>query len=202
MHRSNSPTGPDAPTGTDTYPLTGSVGCHCRLRPHGALPIFHPLWTHMRAGRVHFMGGRDSALKVLVGVDGSPSSHAAPRRAVPYAERIGCDVWQWLPGSCLGRTGGRARGGSPVRPNDHGAMPRQVHQVLGEAGAAQGPERPVRGNPVEALLGEAEGAVVGSRGMGGFRRTLLSSVSQQSAMQSRGRSHSEGLLFAHVSGEE
>ena len=171
MRRSNSPTGPDAPTGTDAYPLTGSVGCLCRLRPHGALPIFPPVWTHMRAGRVHFMCGRDSALNVAVGVDDSPSSHAAPRWAVRYAERIGCDVWQWLPRSCLGRTGGRARGGFPVRPNDQRAMPRRVHQVLGEAGAAQGPERPVKGNPVEALLGEAEGAVVGSQSMGGFPRT-------------------------------
>lgn len=148
---SNSPTWLDAPTGNDTYPLTGSAGCHCRLRPHGALPIFHPVWTHMRAERANFMRGRDSALNVVEGVDGSPSSHAAPRWAVQHAALIGCNAWQWLPGSCLGRTGGRARGGSPVRPNDHGAMPRQVHRVLDEARAAQAPKRPVKGIPVEAL---------------------------------------------------
>jgi heme/copper-type cytochrome/quinol oxidase subunit 1 len=35
--RSNSPTWLDAPTGTDTYPLAGSVGRPCRLRPYSAL---------------------------------------------------------------------------------------------------------------------------------------------------------------------
>lgn len=46
-------------------------------------------------------------------------------------------------------------------------------------------KRLVKGHPVEVLLSEAEGAkalVVGSRGMGGFRRTLLGSVSQQCAL--------------------
>jgi nucleotide-binding universal stress UspA family protein len=61
----------------------------------------------------------------------------------------------------------------------------QVHQILGESIAAQVRKRLIKGNPVDILLSEAEGAkarVVGSRGMGGFRRTLLGSVSQQCAL--------------------
>ncbi|MFF6877419.1 universal stress protein [Streptomyces sp. NPDC012474] len=65
------------------------------------------------------------------------------------------------------------------------ALVNQVHQVLGKSGAAKVRKRLVKGNPVEVLPSEAEGAtalVVGSRGMGGFRRTLLGSVSQQCAL--------------------
>ncbi|MEH0547909.1 2-oxo acid dehydrogenase subunit E2 [Streptomyces sp. B21-105] len=51
----------------------------------------------------------------------------------------------------------------------------QVHQVLGESGAAEVRKRLVKGNPVEVLLGEAEGAkalVVGSRGMHFYLTTV------------------------------
>ncbi|MFF5488623.1 universal stress protein [Streptomyces virginiae] len=133
------------------------------------------------------MGEQDGALHVVVGIDGSPSSHAALRWAVQYAELIGGGVvavaaWElpWAYGwsaSAVDPTFGRTIA-------ERGLV-NQVHQVLGESGAAQVRKRLVQGHPVEVLLREAEGAdalVVGGRGVGGFRRTLLGSVSQQCAL--------------------
>ncbi|MCX5063912.1 universal stress protein [Streptomyces sp. NBC_00201] len=133
------------------------------------------------------MGGRDSALNVVVGVDGSPSSHAALRWAVKYAELIGGDVVAVAAWELPWAYGWSAPAVDPTfdRTIAEQGLVNQVHQVLGESGAAKVRKRLVKGNPVEVLLSEAEGAkalVVGSRGMGGFRRTLLGSVSQQCAM--------------------
>ncbi|GAA3367984.1 universal stress protein [Streptomyces sannanensis] len=133
------------------------------------------------------MDRKGSAPRVVVGVDGSPSSHAALRWAVRHAALIGGTVeavaaWD-LPG---------AHGWSAPAVDtefDEEAAERslveEVRNVLGEEGAARVRERLVRGNPAEVLLDAAEGAevlVVGSRGRGGFRRALLGSVSQQCAL--------------------
>lgn len=131
------------------------------------------------------MDGRDSALNVVVGVDGSPSSHAALRWAVKYAELIGGDVVAVAAWELPWAYGWSAPAVDPTfdRTIAEQGLVNQVHQVLGESGAAKVRKRLVKGNPVEVLLSEAEGpTVVGSRGMGGFRRTLLGSVSQQCAM--------------------
>ncbi|MFF5488621.1 universal stress protein [Streptomyces virginiae] len=133
------------------------------------------------------MEEQDSALRVVVGVDGSPSSHAALRWAVQYAELIGGGVvavaaWE-LPGA-HGWSAPAVDPGFDKSIAEQGLV-KQVHEVLGESGAAKVRQRLVHGNPVEVLLSEAEGAkalVVGSRGLGGFRRALLGSVSQQCAL--------------------
>ncbi|MFE7765353.1 universal stress protein [Streptomyces sp. NPDC057438] len=133
------------------------------------------------------MEKRDSVLHVVVGVDASPSSHAALRWAVQYAELIGGDVVAvaaWEPPWAYGWS---APAVDPTfdRTIAERGFVNQVRQVLGESDAAQVRKRLVKGHPVEVLLSEAKGAaalVVGSRGMGGFRRTLLGSVSQQCAL--------------------
>ncbi|POX41254.1 universal stress protein [Streptomyces sp. Ru72] len=133
------------------------------------------------------MGKRDSAPHVVVGVDGSPSSHAALRWAVRYAGLIGGDVVAVAAWELPWAYGWSAPAVDPTmdRTIAERGLADQVDQVLGESGAAQVRKRLVNGNPVEVLLSEAEGAealVVGSRGMGGFRRMLLGSVSQQCAL--------------------
>ncbi|MFF3460599.1 universal stress protein [Streptomyces sp. NPDC002730] len=133
------------------------------------------------------MERHDSALHVVVGVDGSPSSHAALRWAVRHAKLIGGDVvavaaWE-LPGA-HGWSAPAVDAEFDEEIAEQGLVG-ELHKVLGESGAAEVRKRLVRGNPVEVLLSEAEGAealVVGSRGLGGFRRTLLGSVSQQCAL--------------------
>ncbi|MEU0397059.1 universal stress protein [Streptomyces sp. NPDC006208] len=133
------------------------------------------------------MKRQESALHVVVGLDGSPSSHAALRWAVRHASLIGADVVAVAAWDLPGAHGWSA----PAVDTDFDeeaaeqSLVDEVHKVLGESGAAQVRKRLVRGNPVEVLLGESEGAealVVGSRGLGGFRRTLLGSVSQQCAL--------------------
>ncbi|MFF5782994.1 universal stress protein [Streptomyces virginiae] len=133
------------------------------------------------------MGMQDAALRVVVGIDGSPSSHAALRWAVQYAELTGggvVAVAAWEPPWAYGWSAPAVDPTFDRTIAERGLL-NQVHQVLGESGAAQVRKRLVKGHPVEVLLSEAEGAealVVGSRGMGGFRRTLLGSVSQQCAL--------------------
>ncbi|MGW0085322.1 universal stress protein [Streptomyces sp. NPDC003393] len=133
------------------------------------------------------MADPGSSSHVVVGVDGSPASHAALRWAVRYAELIDGDVvavaaWEvpWAYGWA-----GPAVDPTFDRTMAEQSLVNQVDQVVGDSGAARVRKRLIKGNPVEVLLSEAEGAkalVVGSRGMGGFRRTLLGSVSQQCAM--------------------
>ncbi|WP_432076241.1 universal stress protein [Streptomyces wuyuanensis] len=128
----------------------------------------------------------DSGPRIVVGVDGSPSSHAALRWAVRYAGLVGASVdavaaWD-LPGA-------RSWSAPAVDTDfdeeqaERGLM-EEVRDVLGRSGASQVHERLVRGDPAEVLLDAAEGAealVVGSRGRGGFRRALLGSVSHRCA---------------------
>ncbi|MGX6739166.1 universal stress protein [Streptomyces xantholiticus] len=94
----------------------------------------------MRADGVNVVGKHDSASRVVVGIDGSPSSHAALRWAVQHAELIGGDVvavaaWDvpWAYGLS----------GPAVDPTfdqtvAEQALVNQVHEVLGESGAAPG----------------------------------------------------------------
>lgn len=127
------------------------------------------------------------APRVVVGVDGSPSSQAALRWAVRYAGLVSGKVevvtaWD-LPGA--------ASWSAPAVDADFDEeeaerrLVEEVRSVLGEDGASGVHERLVRGDPAEVLVDAAEGAdvlVVGSRGRGGFRRALLGSVSQQVAL--------------------
>ncbi|MCW7942986.1 universal stress protein UspA [Streptomyces hygroscopicus] len=136
------------------------------------------------------MGTDTSSPRVVVGVDGSPSSHAALRWAVRYADLIGGTVdavaaWD-LPGaygwSALAVDADFDEASARQRLNQ------ELNDVLGAEGAASVRALLVCGNTVDVLLTaaeEAEALVVGSRGRGGFARALLGSVSQHVAHHAR-----------------
>ncbi|MEW1636898.1 universal stress protein [Streptomyces sp. NPDC093801] len=133
------------------------------------------------------MNTQHEAPRIVVGVDGSPSSRTALRWAVAYAGLVGAAVeavtaWE-IPGE--------ASWSAPAvdaefdEEEAEKLLVDEVRTVLGEAGSRLVRERLVHGHPVEVLVDAAEGAdmlVVGSRGRGGFRRALLGSVSQQVAL--------------------
>ncbi|AVH55727.1 MULTISPECIES: universal stress protein [Streptomyces] len=132
----------------------------------------------------------DSAPRVVVGVDGSPSSHAALRWAVRYAGLVGGAVEAvaayGLPGA-HGWSAPAADVDLDTEAAERGLVD-EVREVLGEPAASQVRELLVHGNPAEVLLNASEGAevlVVGSRGRGGFVRALLGSVSQQCALHAK-----------------
>ncbi|WNO70287.1 universal stress protein [Streptomyces sp. AM8-1-1] len=133
------------------------------------------------------MSNTDSTPRIVVGVDGSPSSQAALRWAVGHARIAGGVVdavcaWD-LPGM-------QDWSAPPVdtdldQENARKAFAAEMRDVLGEERTVEVREHVVRGNPAEVLLAAADGAdvlVVGSRGRGGFARLLLGSVSQQCAL--------------------
>ena len=121
--------------------------------------------------------------RIVVGVDGSPSSMTALRWAILQAELTGCDVeavtaWR-LPSRY---------GFAPVtdRATDFEGDARKVlADALNEASSVE-PDVVIRssvveGHPAEVLVRAARGAdmlVVGSRGHGGFTGAVLGSVSQ------------------------
>jgi nucleotide-binding universal stress UspA family protein len=120
--------------------------------------------------------------KVVVGVDGSPTSLRALRWALEYAERTGAAIealhaWQIpttygapvavLPGENFAATAERALNGS-------------VDQELGDRDDLHVERVAEMGYPPKVLVEHAKAAdllVVGSRGRGGFTGTLLGSVS-------------------------
>ncbi|MET9730224.1 universal stress protein [Streptomyces sp. NPDC006458] len=136
------------------------------------------------------MGEAAVGPRVVVGVDGSPSSGTALRWAVRYAGLAGATVdavaaWD-LPGAHTWS--------APAVDVDvdediaRQALAQELRDVLGDESAASVRALVVRGNPVDVLLRAAEGAevlVVGSRGRGGFARALLGSVSQHLAQHAR-----------------
>ncbi|ARP68638.1 universal stress protein [Streptomyces pluripotens] len=121
--------------------------------------------------------------RVVVGVDGSPSSYAALRWAVRYADLAGGTVdavaaWE-LPG--LYGWSAPAVDMDVDEEEARRRMRKELADVLGADAASKVREFLAHGNPAEVLLRAAEGAevlVVGSRGRGGFASALLGSVSQ------------------------
>ncbi|MEU2433602.1 universal stress protein [Streptomyces sp. NPDC007861] len=133
------------------------------------------------------MDKQDAAPRVVVGVDGSPSSHAALRWAVDHAQLIGATVDAVGAYELPGAHGWSAPVVDPTFDAEvaREGLTEEIRKVLGESGSSQVRTHLLRGNPVEVLLDASEGAellVVGSRGRGGFARTLLGSVSQQCAL--------------------
>ncbi len=126
----------------------------------------------------------ESGGRIVVGVDGSPSSRAALRWAVRQAKLTGAAVdaytaWEmpvsysWVQGAVSG-----------IEDFEKAAW-RTLAEAIGETGAAQaGVEiHPwvQEGHPAHVLVAAARGAsllVVGSRGHGEFAAALLGSVSQ------------------------
>ncbi len=133
------------------------------------------------------MSSEESAPRVVVGLDGSPSSHGALRWAVRQAELIGGAVdaitaWEFPP--MYGLSAPAVDADLDVQVAQQ-RLDDEVREVLGEDRSVEVRARVVRANPAEALLDAAEGAellVVGSRGRGTFARSLLGSVSQQCAL--------------------
>ncbi|MER6126400.1 universal stress protein [Streptomyces sp. NPDC001795] len=124
--------------------------------------------------------------RVVVGIDGSPSSHAALRWAVRYADLISGSVdavaaWE-LPG--MYGWSGPVVDAALDEDNARQGLVQELRDVLGAELPSSVKAHLVRGNPADVLLQAAEGAealVVGSRGRGGFARALLGSVSHQVA---------------------
>jgi len=131
-----------------------------------------------------------SGYLVVAAVDGSEPSVAALRWAARWAELAGGSLdavmaWQY-PADLTGY------GYPPIATTDDVDYARMAEEVVADAigravdRAATVPVRPVvaEGRPVDVLIEAAAGAdllVVGSRGHGGFARTLLGSLSRYCA---------------------
>jgi nucleotide-binding universal stress UspA family protein len=130
---------------------------------------------------------RFSGRRIVVGVDGSPSSRAALAWAVRQAELTSAAVeaviaWNDVvsfTGAALSPTG------VPANSNfgEHAAavLSHSINETVDPDGLVKVSSTVRRGNPAQVLLGESVGAdllVVGSRGHGGFTGALLGSVSQ------------------------
>jgi nucleotide-binding universal stress UspA family protein len=125
---------------------------------------------------------RDASGRIVVGVDGSPSSEEALRWAVRYARLTGHPVdavisWDWpmvygiAPGNYEDDFGGDAAE----------ALGKSVQNVVSAEDAGLVTQLVLRGHPAQVLMDTSAGAdllVVGCRGHGGFTGMLLGSVSQ------------------------
>jgi nucleotide-binding universal stress UspA family protein len=133
------------------------------------------------------MSEQQPGRRIVVGVDGSPSSKAALAWAVRQAELTGASVeaviaWHYpvmASGVPFAPTG-------PMYTADYGEFAATV--LNGAVVETVDPHGPVKvsltvreGNAAQVLLEDSDGAdllVVGSRGHGGFTEALLGSVSQ------------------------
>jgi nucleotide-binding universal stress UspA family protein len=128
------------------------------------------------------VGPSDAGGRIVVGVDGSPSSEEALAWAARYAALTGLPVdavitWQ-LP---VAYGAGPVDGSIDFRAEAAEVLDKSVQNVVAGDDAARVRRIVLRGHPAEALLHAARGAellVVGSRGHGGFAGMLLGSVSQ------------------------
>jgi nucleotide-binding universal stress UspA family protein len=119
--------------------------------------------------------------RIVVGLDGSPSSEEALRWALHQAALTGWPVeaviaWElppyfgYAPGSEIDFRGEAAE-----------VLEASVRAVVGAEGDVPVSRLVLRGHPARVLLDASDGArllVVGSRGRGGFAGMLLGSVSQ------------------------
>ena len=121
--------------------------------------------------------------RIVVGVDGSPSSMTALRWAILQAELTGCEVEAVTSWRLPSRYGFAA---VTDRATDFEGDARKVlADALNEVSSVE-PDVLIRssvveGHPAEVLVRAARGAdmlVVGSRGHGGFPGAMLGSVSQ------------------------
>ncbi len=132
--------------------------------------------------------------RIVVGVDGSPSSSAALRWAVSEAELTGDTVLAVIAWHYPIAAGGY--GWAPVAMDDgidlesiaEKTLAHAIDEVSGLGSAVTIERRVVEGYAPSVLLDAAAGAdllVVGSRGHGTFAEALLGSVSQHCAHHAR-----------------
>jgi nucleotide-binding universal stress UspA family protein len=130
-----------------------------------------------------------NAPRIVVGVDGSPSSRAALRWAVSQAALTGGTVDAIMAGQAPETDMIGGFGQTPVDVNDEkviaGDSQRALDAIISEEVKADDRKlvraRTFQGHPAEALLQASDGAelvAVGQRGLGGFTRSLLGSVSE------------------------
>ena len=130
-----------------------------------------------------------NAPRVVVGVDGSPSSRAALRWAVNHAALNGGTVDAIMARQVPETDVIGGFGQTPAEVNDEKVIAddaqRALDAIISEEVKADDRNlvraRIFRGHPAEALLQASDGAelvAVGQRGLGGFTRGLLGSVSQ------------------------
>jgi len=132
------------------------------------------------------MSGERIPGRIVVGVDGSPSSRAALAWAVDQAALTGASVEAVIAWHYPVMFGSVPFGPGPLENGDFGEWAANaLSDAIKETADPDGPVKisaTVReGNPAQALLDAADGAdllVVGSRGHGGFAEALLGSVSE------------------------
>jgi nucleotide-binding universal stress UspA family protein len=132
------------------------------------------------------MSGERMPGRIVVGVDGSPSSRAALAWAVDQAGLTGASVEAVIAWHYPVMFGSTPFGPGPLENADFGEWAASVlnHTIKEtvDPGAPVKVSATVReGNPAQVLLELGVGAdllVVGSRGHGGFAEALLGSVSQ------------------------
>jgi nucleotide-binding universal stress UspA family protein len=132
---------------------------------------------------------RDVAHKrVVVGIDGSPSSALALAWAAQYAKAMGARLCAVLAWHYAARVGPAPVGVAPASVRDEAQtamqedLDRTVAATLGEPPCVEVESKVVYGTASQALIDESAGAdllVVGSSGYGGFTGMLLGSVSMQ-----------------------
>jgi nucleotide-binding universal stress UspA family protein len=124
--------------------------------------------------------------RIVVGVDGSPSSKAALAWAVRQAELAGASVEAVIAWRYPVMAGGVPYAPGPIYTTDYGEFAATVlNSAVRETVDPDGPVKVSvtarEGNAAQVLLADSDGAdllVVGSRGHGGFTEALLGSVSQ------------------------
>jgi nucleotide-binding universal stress UspA family protein len=124
--------------------------------------------------------------RIVVGVDGSPSSSAALAWAVRQAGLTGACVEAVIAWHAPAMSGAAPFGPGVLDDWDYGAW--AANALTGVIKQTVDPDGPVRvsatvreGNTAQVLLEAANGAdllVVGSRGHGGFAEAMLGSVGQ------------------------
>jgi nucleotide-binding universal stress UspA family protein len=134
-------------------------------------------------------GQEHSMRRIVVGVDGSPSSKAALLWALRQAELTGASVdavIAWHPPVVVGGTFPPLGILDGIDFGDIAAksLTEAIRQTADVARPVKISSTVTEGNAAQVLLEAAEGAdllVVGSRGHGGFTGALLGSVSQHCA---------------------
>ncbi len=131
----------------------------------------------------------NSGRRIVVGVDGSPSSKAALRWAVRQAELTGASVEAVMAWHLPVVVGGTFAPLGTLDGPDFGdiaakSLSEAISQTVDAASPVKISSTVIKGNAAQVLLDAAVGAellVVGSRGHGGIAGALLGSVSQHCA---------------------